>query len=233
MNYLGDYLGQLLAEISMARMQADLETIRLAELYASNPLLRTMPVPHMRLPEVELDIPILVQSSDGAREGESVRGGARIGDMRLKFDEQLVIFLSKARVKLSATENTTLRAALEERWEMTRAPMEISIDVQSVADDLCATTVKVIKRLKCFGSGKAEALISPSLENEFRDRVRMDFLKLRTSPPRLTVMMTCSDLHAAGASECLARLRLKVAEQGMEWARIESDDGESFTLVPE
>ena len=32
MPYLGDYLGQLMAEIAIARMHADLETVRLAEM---------------------------------------------------------------------------------------------------------------------------------------------------------------------------------------------------------
>ncbi len=61
---LGDYLGQLLSELSIARMQADLETVRLAELYAMHPLLRTMPVPHMRLPDVDLEIPVLIKASE-------------------------------------------------------------------------------------------------------------------------------------------------------------------------
>ena len=86
MPYLGDYLGQLLSEIAIARMQADLETVRLAELYAAHPLLRTLPVPHLRLPEVALEIPVLIEASEEPRAGESARGGATLADMRLRFD---------------------------------------------------------------------------------------------------------------------------------------------------
>ena len=86
MPYLGDYLGQLLAEISLARLQADLETVMLAELYAAHSILRTMPVPHMRLPEVELDIPVLISDSEQPRADASTRGGATLADLGRKFD---------------------------------------------------------------------------------------------------------------------------------------------------
>ena len=60
MPYLGEYLGHLMAELAIARMEADLETVRLAELYAAHPLLRSMPVPHLRLPDVDVDLPVLI-----------------------------------------------------------------------------------------------------------------------------------------------------------------------------
>src|SRR4051812_17667499 len=112
MTYLGDYLGQLMSEISMARMQADVETLRIAELYAAHPLLRTMPVPHIRLPDVELDIPVLIKASAEPRAGESARGGAVLADLRKAFDKALATTLANSEVALTAAENKRLRAAL-------------------------------------------------------------------------------------------------------------------------
>ncbi len=57
---LGDYLGHLLSSVTKARMQADLETIRIAEQYQSHPLLKHFPVPRVRLPQVELNIPVIM-----------------------------------------------------------------------------------------------------------------------------------------------------------------------------
>ena len=75
MPLLGDYLGQLLSEITIARMHADLETVRLAELYATHPLLKNFPVPHVRLPDVELELPVLIKTSEEAHPGQPPRGG--------------------------------------------------------------------------------------------------------------------------------------------------------------
>lgn len=71
MPYLGDYLGHLLSEIATARVQADLETVRMAELYASHPLLKHLPVPRFRLPNLTLDVPVLIQDVEQARPAES------------------------------------------------------------------------------------------------------------------------------------------------------------------
>ncbi len=232
MPYHGDNLGQLLSEISMARMQADLETVRLAELYATHPLLRTMPVPHMRLPDVELEIPVLIQASEEPRAGESARGGATLADMRRKFDEVLIAHTSKAGVALSTAGRRKLSKALDDRLALHRVPTETSVDVHRVADDLTATALRVIGEIR-FMSRAPKPVVPPSFAAELREAVRIEFLKLRTPPPRLTVLVTTAEIREAGAAENLTRLRLKVSEAGMEWTMIESEGVQRDRLVPE
>lgn len=232
MPYLGDYLGQLLSEISMARMQADLETVRLAELYATHPLLRTMPVPHMRLPEVELEVPVLIKASEEPRAGESPRGGAPVADMRRKFDEVFAAHLSKAGVALSAADRRKLRAALDERLPVHGVPTETSVDVHRMADDLTSTAIRTLGELGP-SLETPEPAIPPPLAAELKEAVRLEFLKLRTPPPRLTVLVTTAEIREAGAAETLTRLRLKVSEQGVEWTTVESEGVRRDRLVPE
>ena len=231
MPLLGDYLGQLLSEIAMARMRADLETIRLAELYATHPLLRTMPVPHLRLPEIDLDIPVLIRASEEPREGASPRGGASFAVMRQKFDEVFVTYLATARIALSPVEARRLRAALDER-EAAGVPTEVSVDVSRVADDLIATALRILDEVKPRPI-EAEPLIPASLEAELRDALRIEFLKLRTPPPRLSVLVTSAELREAGTAENVIRLRLKVSEQGLEWTTTAPDGRRPDRLVPE
>jgi hypothetical protein len=231
MPYLGDYLGQLLSEISIARMQADLETVRLAELYASHPLLRTFPVPHVRLPEVDLEVPVLVKTSEEPRAGESPRGGAKILDLGRKFDEILGSFLPKMGISITSNDRKKLRAALDERLTPGAGPTEIAIDVNRIADDLTTTALRVLGELK--PSATMEAIVPPTTAAEIRETVRAEFLKLRTPPPRLTVLVTSAELREVGTAENIMRLRLKVSEQGLEWTSIESEGGRRDRLVPE
>ena len=84
MPYLGDFLGHLLSEITMARVQADLEAVRVAELYAGHPLLKTLPVPHFRLPTLTLDVPVAVKSIDEVQPGASPRGGVALPRLRVR-----------------------------------------------------------------------------------------------------------------------------------------------------
>jgi hypothetical protein len=232
MPYLGDYLGQLLSEISIARLQADLETVRLAELYASHPLLRTMPVPHVRLPELSLELPVIVKDAEAPREGETTRGGVPLAEMRKVFDKTLIAHLAKAEIELSAEERSKLRTVLKERMAAHDLANETSIDVHGVADDLTSTAVRVVAEIRGpLGALAPEAV--PKFEAELRETVRREFLKLRTPPPRLMVLVTTAEVREAGSTESLTRLRLTVAEQGVEWTTIESEGIRRDRLVPE
>jgi hypothetical protein len=232
MPYLGDYLGQLLSEISMARMQADLETLRIAELYAMQPLLRTMSVPRMRLPDVDIDIPILIKAVEDPRAGESARGGVKLSEIGGKFYEVLSVHLSKAGIALSSTDQKTVRTELDKRLKQTQVPVEILVDVFRVADDLTSTALRVIGELIREPS-TTKIVISPKIAAELKDAVRLEFLKLRTSPPRLAVIVTSAEIREAGTSENVTRLRLKVSEQGFEWKVIELEGVQHDRLIPE
>jgi hypothetical protein len=232
MPYLGDYLGQLLSEIAIARMQADLETVRLAELYAAHPLLRTLPVPHLRLPEVALEIPVLIEASEEPRPGESARGGATLADMRLRFDEVLTTRLSKSGIPLTAADRKRVGAAIAERVELLGGPTETAIDVHRIADDLTSTALRVIGETR-GGAELAKPATAERFAAELNETVRLEFLKLRTPPPRLLALVTSAEIRAVDAPESVTRLRVTLTEQGVEWTTIESDGVSRDRLVPE
>ena len=232
MPHLGDYLGQLLSEITIARLRADLETVRLAELYAAHPLLRTMPVPHVRLPEVDVEVPVVIQASEDPRPGESPRGGASLAAMSRKFDELLALHLSRAGLELSPPDRARLRAALDQRLAPGGVPSEVSVDVHRVADDLTSTALRVIGELRPTTPTVAP-VISPSAAAELKEAARLEFLKLRTPPPRLTVLVTSAELREAGNAENLTRLRLKISEHGVEWTTVEFEGIRRDRLIPE
>ena len=58
---LSDFLGNILSQVSEARKHADEASIALAEYYAQDKLLRCLPVPRVRLPNIELTIPVAIK----------------------------------------------------------------------------------------------------------------------------------------------------------------------------
>ena len=60
---LSEYLGHLLCEVTRARVMADHEAVRVALAYAADAegLLRFFPVPRVRLPELEITVPVAVR----------------------------------------------------------------------------------------------------------------------------------------------------------------------------
>jgi len=230
MTNLGDYLGQLLSEIALARMQADLESVRMAELYAAHPLLRTFPVPHLRLPEINLEVPVLIESSEPPREGETPRGGVDSATLAQRFGAVRQRVFDELGVKLSAAEHRRLDETLSARLATPQVPGEVAIDVKRVADDLSAATVRhLAERAR---PGAAEATVPDTLEARLKSAATLEFLGARTSPPRLTARVTSTELREAGP-EGVTRLRLRITEQGLELTQVEGAGGVEDRLVPE
>ena len=72
------------------------------------------------------------------------------------------------------------------------------------------------------------------MEAQLKAEARREFLKIRRPPPRLTALITTSEVREAGPSEVIVRLKLKVSEQSIEWTMTESADGSTQErLVPE
>lgn len=232
MPYLGDYLGHLLSEITMARVQADLEAIRVAELYASHPLLRHLPVPHFRLPTVTVDVPVIIKKMEEAKKGEPPRGGVVLPAMRKSFDRLLVLHLKRAGIVLLDKEKTHLKQALDQTISDLTQPQDVSISVTHVADELVLTVVKALRDPEREG-GAIESERIEKLADELKTAVRVEFLNLRQVPPRLHVLVTTAELREAGPSDLLARLHLSISEEAFEWTVIESMEKSTNRLVPE
>lgn len=229
---LGDYLGQLLAEVTIARMQADLEAVRVAELYASHPLLRHMSVPRFRLPEVELDVPVVISQMEEPRPGESPRGGVDIGDLREKFHEVMTKHLIREHIQTTPDETDRIRARMEETLSRAARAPETAVDVSWVADEMTSAVVEAIRDPSRPGDPIDLARVS-TFSIVLRDAARVEFLKLRTAPPRLSVLVETAQIREAGNSDAVTRIRMKISESGVEWTTIESGGKEEDRLVPE
>jgi hypothetical protein len=229
---LGDYLGQLISEITIARMQVDLEAVRVAELYASHPLLRTLPVPHFRLPEVEMDVPVVIKKMEEPRADESARGGIPVTDLRKAFDGVLTSQLAREGIRVTPEVKKKLGSVLDSRIEALRLPTEVAIDVIHIADDLSHAVSITLGELAQFGK-----LEDPErrlrFERGLKEAAMNEFLQLRRAPPRLQVLVTTQEIRESGPSDVITHLKLKINEHGMEWTSIETAGRMQDRLVPE
>jgi hypothetical protein len=228
MPHLGDYIGQLLSEVTIARMHADIEAVRVAELYASHSLLRNMPVPHFRLPNVEVDVPVVIKQLEEERTGE-LRGAPVLSVMRRAFDKVLIKRLSEEQIRLKPEQKRKLKSMLDRKVVSLKRPTELAVDVNDVADELTNTVSRMLI--------KSGLLVDPArrlkLEKRLKATARIEFLKLRKPPPRLVVLVTTGEIREAGPSEVITRLHLKITEEAFEWTTIESDGREYDRLVIE
>jgi hypothetical protein len=232
MPYLGDYIGHLMSEITIARMHGDIEAVRVAELYASHELLRHMPVPHFRLPDIELDIPVAIKQVEEAPAGAPPRGSPKLEQLRTKFDQILTRVLHQRNIRLDPAEKGKLDVLLNEKVDALRGPNELAFDVGRVANELTAVATRTLREI-----GRPTLFESPATAETFelnlKELVTTEFLRLRTPPPRLLALVTTQEIREAGPAENITRIHLKISEEAFEWTQVESNGQAKRRLVPE
>jgi hypothetical protein len=226
MTNLGDYLGQLMSEVVIARVQADLESVRVAELYASHPLLRHMPIPRVRLPEIQMEVPVVIDGAGTPRPDESPRGGASITAGRKQFDKVLATHLRANKIRLRADQRKALVSALDTETGRLDLPVEVAVDTNRLADRLTKAAIGSL------GESVSEDKIS-GLKTGLGDDARLTLLALRTPPPRVTASVETSAVREAGPEDKITRIRLTITEESMELTTIETDGEMTERLVPE
>jgi hypothetical protein len=225
---LGDYLGHLVAEITIARMQADIEAVRVAELYSSHPLLRNMPIPHFRLPTVELDVPVAIKSMEEPQEEKAPRGTPTLAETRVVFDKVLATSLSEERIRLTPEQTKTLKTALDKKAVTLAQPAEVAVDVNRVANELASTASKTV-----VSSAKLDEKTQATLEEKISELARVEFQNLRKPPTRLQVLVNTSEIREAGPNEIITKIHLKITEEAFEWTTIDTDGKKEDRLVIE
>ena len=111
---LGDLLGSLMSGLIRARRMADEQTAALAEYYKSIPLLEGLSVPRIRIPELTIDMPFLI---DNDLEGEkgAMEEPAKIASA---LDSQLESTLTKNNIKPSPIFRKTFAEEVNTRLVM-------------------------------------------------------------------------------------------------------------------
>lgn len=224
---LGEYLGALLAEITNARFLADLESARIAQLYASHPLLQGMPIPRFRLPNVSLDLPVAVEKIDPSptTPPHSVDLLSLRHNIEVIIDQQL----SQLKLQLPANLRKRLTDNLNRLFERLKASGSIpASDAIKASDDAVTAALEVIR-----AGSKDNAAADPAYESSLRRQFAVELLKLQTPPPRVLVMVVTAQLKEIASPQSLTRIQLTISEEGLEWTQTNPSDSSSKTLLPE
>jgi len=236
MPYLGDYIGNLLSEITTARVQADIEAVRVAELYASHPLLKHIPVPHFRLPTVTLDVPVAIKEIEEMGKAPAPASAVVLRSIRKNFEQVISSRIRQSGIKLSDVQAKNLRRDVSLKFANFKQPSGVPLSMTHIADELVFTTANVL-RPSLEGPEEKEDRSKleriEKLESELKTELYMEFSKFLKAPNRLNVAITTAELREAGSSEVMANIHLSITEDAFEWSVIESDGKPRSRLVPE
>ena len=225
MIYLGEYIGQVLSELTLARVKADLEAARVAELYSQHELLKHFPVPKIRLSEFNAELRFLILDAENDSEDKTVIKG--IG---ANFKRFAIEVIEKKGITLTKNAKSGLGKMVDAGVLEIEASTTRRFDLPSIASRMAPMLEKVLK----------ESTLDQDAIREVRVEVdkltRDSILNELSGKTRLRVAVTSKELKEADP-ESITTISLKALEEGLEWTQITSDseDGQTpaWRLVPE
>lgn len=251
---LGDYIGLILSELASARVQADIESVRMAEFYSANKILRNFAIPRVRFQNVEITTPVVIDKADEDAIATS-RMPMNISEVRNHVDQIVTTNLEKNGVKLSTPEMASLKKVLDTRSSLLEKSMKTDMSTASImppttgtpASDRRGISMIDTKNLSDEFTKEVDTEIrklmktQPTLKNVDIDKISRDIktdlrarlASIRPPPPRLQVLVNTSQIKEAGPKEIITMLKFVINEDAMEWTSHETDTGVVEQLVPE
>lgn len=218
---LGDYVGHLLSEITKARMQADMETVRIARIYASDPLLKNFPVPRMRLPNLEMNVPVII-SEVPKNEDESFLRRNRLEAIAPESERIIKNELNKFNITLNDRDISRLRRALSSKIKGMSTPK--TEEYMSVAKEIAKEAVGLAQQKfktslnKDMHRDQIESLQTSIQDKLYASLISLD--KIPVSSTRIKVITETSKIKEMGNIQNAVTLKLSVIEEAVEWATV-------------
>lgn len=216
---LGDFLGALLGELASARLHGDVETLRVADIYANHELLKHLPVPRFRLPEVRIDLPAIVEGGAGepATPVDVKKTTATIiGAVRRKLEEK--------QIALTRTEDTRFARAvgqvLEESLTSPAPP-----PANGIAD-------RVVSELRATSPRVAEDEHAQTLQ-EVKREVARHVVVARAAAAHIRILPHTGAVREVPDADRLIRIHLVISEEAVEWTVLDTAGGPKERLVQE
>jgi len=225
---LGDFIGALLADAAQARVRADLEALKIAEAYSAHDLLKHLPVPRFRLPDITVDFPVLVS----ALEGTPAKAGDRLFDQPTRDELTKIVrgALTESEISLAAAARDKVAAAVVQRARQLFEPgPQFLLSPARVSGDLAAAAAAAAKAGLKESARAAETL--KKFEAATKAAVQALLLTKLVQSPSLQVTVTSADIKSHGNPDSVIRVRLTITEDAYEV--INRDEGQGFYLTPE
>lgn len=222
---LGNVLGSLMSAVIKARKMADEQTAALAEYYKSQPLLEGLTVPRVRIPELSIDMPLLIESEMSGSESE-MKDPSTIANSAFEI---LKSSLDKYKIKTSSAFRRKFMAVASQNLTA-RKRSGVNIMPESIA-----RTIQ-----EAFAEAVAEERITLSAENkaEIAHLLRTNVSKIGISKDAVassikTNILT-TEIKDKSSSNTVMRMKITLKEEGLEWITRKNESGDiERSLQPE
>jgi len=250
---LKDYLGSLVKDLNAARYTADLESARIAELYANDPILKNFSVPRMKILDTELTIPIAVDSLDESTDTEYNPIDNKKAYSFIYSEIKNVIETKSFRTAVSQNLRQSIYKKIDQLEQEVKGGEDTVKSITKFADDIAKTSLDQVKndikesekfnnRLNKIGKKNSTDTNDPR-ELELKNLLVANLKKYLVQvvkPPKKIVKFENANIFAESeqlknySPQNIVYIKMKVTEESMEWQTMVDDDGNVVPkLMPE
>lgn len=236
---LSDFLGGLASGICDARVNSDVQSLRIAEEYAKNDLLKHFSVPRMRIDKVELNIPVAV---DNLVE-RTQRIYQPIDNQSFSAKAYQQVLKSLAVSSLSSELSKNLRTAIADHVHLLEAKIKVNQTEDSLeefSNSISLKTLEIADTIKTVNNRRkaTKAELTKLQTNTARDlnAALKDEIVLKKEINVLDAVHVIveADKLREIRPENVIMIKMTISEQGMEWINMEDKDGKVVNkLMPE
>lgn len=243
---LNDFLGALASSFSDARVNADRQTLLIAEEYAKDEVLKHFSVPRMKIDAVELNIPVAVDqlNVNAKKEYQPIKKAAFTQKIIALILATLPTRLRSAEIveKLKSAADAALKPAVEERVNTLDSILkqgqaqdsidQFSKDIASAATDFFSTFLKEngINMLPRELKTRQTTLLK-ELDRVLNENIVFEQEKM--SLDSIDVIVESHKLKEINPQHVIM-IKMTLSEQGMEWVNMENQEGKVVNrLLPE
>jgi hypothetical protein len=236
---LSDFLGSVVSSISDARVNSDVQSLRIAEEYAKNDLLKHFSVPRMRIDKVELHIPVAVDSLST----KTQRSYQSIDSSSFSIKAYQQILKSLAVPTISSEASKQLIATIADQTSILESKIkanQIENSLEEFAKGVTLKTIKLVEGIYKENNKKRAtktelAKLQINTEKELQSALAEEFV-LQREIEALDSVQFIVEAHKLREikPENVITIKVTISEQGMEWVNMEDKDGKVVNkLMPE
>jgi len=218
---LGQVLGAFLTGLAHARRLADEETALIAGYYQSHPLLKELSLPRVRVPEVVIDLPVIIDEGDPGTPGV------------LEDPHTIISSLGTQYLEVAKAEGLRLPNASRKRFEkqlrqtfreegVLGGPPDVSFSLAHVTR---AAEVAISRAIRSEPPGRFDSAKTRAVSKNLVEYARVFATKEASAPPTVQVLVRTSDVKELADPASITRIRITLQEEGLEWTTTTEEDG--------
>ena len=222
---LGDVIGTLMVGLIRARRMADEQTALLAEYYKTNPVLEGLSVPRIRVPELTIEMPVLIEDH---KEGQPPQQATptKIIDA---VTSQLSSTLRDQKIETHPEFHEIFSQELNRLLTARKRPGSVPLRETS-ARHVQSAFSKALNQTKMSLTPAQQELVSKDL----RAAVTASAISTEAVPPKIVSNIKTADVKEKASTTTVVRLRITLKEEGLEWTTQVGEAGGTIrTLTPE